>query len=296
MASQSLQKPAEPALLSLTFDNLGEAADLERGLWPERKALGEHFSVVEVLPRLLDVLDELGLRATFFVEGLNAELYPEALAEIAAHGHELGLHAWRHEEWAGLGEREEVELLDRGTAALAGLGHRPRGFRPPGGGLTARTAGLLRERGFAYASPAGRAPARTDGLALLPFEWGLVDAWFHFPKAGGLRAQLVGEAPAKNPPLPPAVKSGFFRTAVRLGSIKGARRMRTRMLEAVASLPRAGGHRALLFHPFLLGWEHTLDALRDVLTEAARLAELGQLWAGPMGEAAERVEIEGDAS
>ena len=182
------------------------------------------------------------------------------------------------------------------TGALDGLGQRPRGFRPPGGGLTPRSAGLLHERGYAYASPAGNAPARANGLALLPFEWELVDAWFHFPKAGGFRAQLVGEAPPKDPPLPRAVKAGAFRAAVRLGSIGGARRMRAAMLEAVTALPGTGGHRALLFHPFLLRWDHTLEAMKDVLTEAARLAGQGKLWAGPMAEAAERVEIEGHAS
>src|SRR3954454_23955172 len=85
--------------VSVTFDNLGEAADLERGLWPEDEPLGRHFSVKRTLPRILDTLDELGLRATFFVEGFNAELYPEALLEIANSGHELCYHGWRHEYW-----------------------------------------------------------------------------------------------------------------------------------------------------------------------------------------------------
>src|SRR5215211_4699703 len=70
------------AAASVTFDNLGEAADLERGLWPEDEPLGRHFSVKRTLPRILDTLEELGLRATFFAEGLNTELYPDALLEI----------------------------------------------------------------------------------------------------------------------------------------------------------------------------------------------------------------------
>ena len=283
-------------VLSLTFDNLGEAADLERGLWPARKVVGEHFSVVEVLPRVLDLLDENGLRATFFVEGLNAEQYPDSLNEIAARGHELGLHAWRHEEWGGLDEREEAELLDRGVQALEELGQRPRGFRPPGGKLTSRSVELLAERGFDYASPAGRAPRMADGLALIPFEWELVDAWFHFPKLGGLKAQLTGEAPPSDPPLPPAVKAALFRAAVRLGSSSGAGRMRDSMLAAAGDATRRGGHRTLLFHPFLLRWRHTLDAMRDVFAEVARLERDGRLWAGPMGEAVERIEIKRHAT
>ena len=39
--------------VSVTFDNLGEASELERGTWPEGQPLGEHFSVRESLPLLL---------------------------------------------------------------------------------------------------------------------------------------------------------------------------------------------------------------------------------------------------
>src|SRR5215204_383525 len=54
------------AAVSVTFDNLGEAADLERGLWPDDEPLGRHFSVQRALPRILEKLEGLGLRSTFF--------------------------------------------------------------------------------------------------------------------------------------------------------------------------------------------------------------------------------------
>ena len=66
--------------IALTFDNLGEAADLERGLWPDDAPLGRHPSVTVALPRLLDELADLDLRATFCVEALNCELYPRPCA------------------------------------------------------------------------------------------------------------------------------------------------------------------------------------------------------------------------
>jgi peptidoglycan/xylan/chitin deacetylase (PgdA/CDA1 family) len=278
-----------PAALSVTFDNLGEAADLELGLWPKSKPLGEHYSVVRVLPRLLDVLEEAGSRATFFVEGVNAEAYPEALAGIASRGHELGLHAWRHEEWGRLDEAEQADLLDRGTRAFSELGRRPSGFRPPGGRLTAGSTRLLRERGYGYASPVGDWAGEADGLTLLPFQWRLVDAYFHYPRVGGLRAQLVGDRPRRNPPLPARAKAALFHGAVRLGAIGGSGRLRAAMLEAVRALPSEGGHRVLLFHPFLLGWPQTMRALRVVLAEIARLEQEGALWVATMMEVAERV-------
>src|SRR3712207_2239473 len=101
---------ARRAAVTVTFDNLGEAADLERWLWPESEPLGRHFSVRRMLPRILGMLEELGLHATFFVEGLNAELYPEALLEIANSGHEIGYHGWRHEYWTDLGDRKSTRL------------------------------------------------------------------------------------------------------------------------------------------------------------------------------------------
>ena len=57
------------ATVSVTFDNLGEAAELERGTWPEGRPLGEHFSVRECLPELLGLLAREDLRATFFARG-----------------------------------------------------------------------------------------------------------------------------------------------------------------------------------------------------------------------------------
>ena len=155
--------------VSLTFDNLGEVADLERGRWPADAPLGRHASVTRTLPRVLSLLDDVGLRATFFVEGLNAELYPDALRAIADGGHEVAFHGWQHEHWADLSPAAERESFERGVTALDGLGLRPVGFRPPGGELTPATLGLLREFGFEYCSPLGTSVERVDGIVLLPF-------------------------------------------------------------------------------------------------------------------------------
>ena len=108
--------------VALTFDNLGEVADLGRGTWPDGEPLGAHFSVTRVLPRLRRLLDEAGARATFFVEGRNAELYPDALRELAADGHEIGCHGWCHEAWSDLPADEEARLLARARDALAAIG------------------------------------------------------------------------------------------------------------------------------------------------------------------------------
>jgi peptidoglycan/xylan/chitin deacetylase (PgdA/CDA1 family) len=165
------------AALCLTFDNLGEAAELELGLWPGERPVGAHPSVTRALPRILDALG--GLRATFFVEGWNARVYPDALGEIAARGHETALHGWRHEIWRALSPERERELLARGAEALRG----PAGFRPPGGAGTAATGALLAELGFSYASSA-------EGDCALPFAWTAVDAYYLDPLLAPVRERL----------------------------------------------------------------------------------------------------------
>ena len=111
---------------------------------PEAEPLGRHFSVTRALPRVLAVLADLHLGATFFVEGLNTELYPDALREIAAAGHEVAYHGWRHERSADLDAALERELLEHGVAALDALGLRPVRFRPPGGRLLPSSLPALR--------------------------------------------------------------------------------------------------------------------------------------------------------
>jgi peptidoglycan/xylan/chitin deacetylase (PgdA/CDA1 family) len=254
--------------VSVTFDNLGEAAQLELGMWPADVAQGEHFTVVEVLPRLLDLLAARRVRATFFVESLNAEMYPQALRTIVDAGHEIAVHAWRHEEWAGLDASSEIALLERATEAMRSIGIEPRGFRPPGGGLTVRTISLLGDYGYSYVSPAGERDGLLDRVAVLPFRWQLVDAYSYLPQFAALRERF-GDGPDPHTP----------------------EQMRAEMIAALRGHSEPAGHLALLFHPFSAaftgdpGWE----ALDAVLGEVVRLDERGSLTMVRMDEAAARL-------
>jgi peptidoglycan/xylan/chitin deacetylase (PgdA/CDA1 family) len=226
------------ATVSLTFDNLGEVAELHRGQWPEDAPLGRHASVTRTLPRVLSLLDEAGVRATFFVEGLNAELYPDALRSIAAGGHEVAFHGWQHERWADLDPEAERASLERGVRALDALGLRPVGFRPPGGALTSASAGLLREHGFEYCSPEGTDVEVRDGLVVLPFSWELVDATYYLPHFASLRGTPE--------PLPP-----------------------DRLRAALDAALDGDGFVAPIFHPFLLEDAQRFDVLRRVVARGA---------------------------
>ncbi len=163
--------------LCLSFDNLG---------------VDEASSATGALPALLERLAERDLTATFFAEGVNAELAPEALREIAAAGHEIAYHTWLHESWGELSAVEQSENLAHGVDAFNALGLEIAGLRPPGGQLGEGGAELLREAGLRYASPAGEGAGIEHGVALLPFQWRHVDATAMLPGLDPVREQMTG--------------------------------------------------------------------------------------------------------
>jgi peptidoglycan/xylan/chitin deacetylase (PgdA/CDA1 family) len=87
----------------------------------------------EHTPKILDMLDEAGVRATFFVIGRKAEAHPEIVRDIVARGHAIGVHGFAHDRLFSLRSTRRVEEdLRRATDALARItGARPTLFRPP---------------------------------------------------------------------------------------------------------------------------------------------------------------------
>jgi peptidoglycan/xylan/chitin deacetylase (PgdA/CDA1 family) len=257
-AADAGRKPLRTVVL--TFDNLGEASELERGSWPAGQPLGRHPSVRLALPAILDELERRELTATFFVEAVNCELYPEALQEIVVRGHELGCHGWRHEDWAHLAPARERALLERAAAAFEQLGLRPRGFRPPGGDLTECTPALLAELGYRWCSPAGGGPERLGELTMLPFDWALVDAYHLMERFGELRVRRGDSA---RPLTPAAVEARF-----------------TRRLNASGD---GGGVQTVVLHPFLMLDRDWRPAVGRLLGVIAALAREGTARVGPGG-------------
>jgi hypothetical protein len=251
--------------LSLSFDNLGEAAEIELGALSPGAAPGGHFTATRVLPALLDALGSHGATATFFVEGLNAEHYPEALEAIAAGGHEVAYHAWRHEQWGELSASAQAENLARGATAFAALGLEIAGLRPPGGQLGAGGVEVLHEAGLRYCSPAGEGAGTGGGIALLPFQWRHVDASCVLPPLAAVRERMTGS--------PDPLDPGAFLA----------------QLEAqVERLCSEGGFTAVVLHLAMLEWlgDDRLGALLGGLAEARRS---GRLWAAPCAEIAAHV-------
>ncbi|MBV9128427.1 MAG: polysaccharide deacetylase family protein [Verrucomicrobia bacterium] len=88
-------------------------------------------------PRLLDVLKAHGVKATFFVIGMNVEQNPDVLRRIAAEGHEIGNHTWSHPNLAKLPEEAwRAQLQQTNDVIVRTIGAPPRIVRPPYGDIT----------------------------------------------------------------------------------------------------------------------------------------------------------------
>ena len=108
----------------------------------------------QVVPTILDVLQSLDMKITFFVVGQDAVLAinGEPLMAIAAAGHEIGNHSFHHEPWLHEYSRERlVDEFSRSEAAIHNVtGAKTTGFRGPGFSYSKMVLEVLSERGYHY--------------------------------------------------------------------------------------------------------------------------------------------------
>jgi peptidoglycan/xylan/chitin deacetylase (PgdA/CDA1 family) len=97
-------------------------------------------------PEVLDALDALSAKATFFVLGEHVNEHPALTREIRDRGHELALHGMTHRRHDGLSLDQARVELGAGMDAIEGvLGERPRWYRPPFGRSSTALAAACRE-------------------------------------------------------------------------------------------------------------------------------------------------------
>jgi peptidoglycan/xylan/chitin deacetylase (PgdA/CDA1 family) len=105
-------------------------------------------------PKLLDLLREKGVKATFFVVGKRAEQHPEVVRRAWAEGHLIGNHTWSHYPlFCFLMPRRLRTEIERGTESIRRIcGFRPRLFRSPVGLRHPLLAPYLQNAGLEYIS------------------------------------------------------------------------------------------------------------------------------------------------
>ncbi|MDB6075424.1 MAG: putative polysaccharide deacetylase [Verrucomicrobiaceae bacterium] len=103
-------------------------------------------------PRLLDILKERGIKATFFLIGRSVATHPEIVRRIVAEGHEVANHTWDHKMLRSMGpEKINEELQKTHDAILEACGIAPTVYRPPFGAINTKQQKLVMEK-FHYPS------------------------------------------------------------------------------------------------------------------------------------------------
>jgi peptidoglycan/xylan/chitin deacetylase (PgdA/CDA1 family) len=142
-----------PAALGVLAAN--HAVLTAAGLWPRSRLLGPNVTrlpagavtrgevaltfddgpLPEVTPRVLDLLDAAGAKASFFCIGELARRHPAIAREIVARGHDVQNHSMRHlKHFAAFGPRRMRQEIAEAQECLAeACGRAPRFFRPTAG-------------------------------------------------------------------------------------------------------------------------------------------------------------------
>lgn len=138
--------------VSIDMDNY---RDYQRLVDPDGDA-GERSFYDDAVPRFLDLFDRLGMRATFFMIGIDADSQGNRarVREIAARGHEVGNHSHTHPyNFRSLSRARKVAEIEQADAAIADVvGVRPVGFRTPSLDVDPETVEIIAERGYLYDS------------------------------------------------------------------------------------------------------------------------------------------------
>ena len=101
-------------------------------------------------PRLLDMLRQRNIKATFYVIGRSVNQYPQITRRIVAEGHEIGNHTWSHPNLSKMSNSAvRTELNKTRDAIVAACGVQPRTMRPPYGALkSSQRAWIYKEYGY----------------------------------------------------------------------------------------------------------------------------------------------------
>ena len=115
-------------------------------------ARGEYGARVGV-PRVLDLLDRHGLRATFFVPGHTVESFPQETESILERGHEVAHHSYAHVDPSQtVARRGRSPTWSARSTCSSGSAYKPLGYRSPSADLSDSTLELVEAHGFVYDS------------------------------------------------------------------------------------------------------------------------------------------------
>ena len=190
--------------VALSFDSDHETNELrEAGESIGRLSQGQYGNRQGV-PRILDILRQHDVKASFFVPAVTALLYPDEQRRVVAEGHENGIHGWIHERNSELPLEAERDLQMRSADVLERIaGVRPVGIRTPSWDFSPNTLAITRDMGLVYDSSLMAdvdcyelvMDGNETGVVELPVEWIRDDAvYFNMNRFASLRPYTAPEA------------------------------------------------------------------------------------------------------
>jgi peptidoglycan/xylan/chitin deacetylase (PgdA/CDA1 family) len=241
--------------VALSFDSDHETNELrDGGKSIGRMSWGQYGNRV-AMPRILALLRKYQVPASFYVPAVVALLYPDEQRQVAADGHEIGIHGWIHELNSGLTHEDERDLMLRASDVLEKTtGVRPVGMRTPSWDFSPHTLRIAQEMQLAYDSSL---MADEDcyellldgvptGVVELPVEWVRDDAVYFW----------MNRFQSHRPYTPPADVLDIF----------------LRELEAAH---REGGVFQLTMHPHVIGYRSRIWIVEELIRHAR---SLGDVW------------------
>ncbi|MGY2048425.1 polysaccharide deacetylase family protein [Methylobacterium sp. JK268] len=139
----------------LSFDVDAESAWTSKDAGHAERLVTMSYGAYEArvgTPKLLDLLDQLGLKGTFFITGWAVDAYPAMAEAIVRAGHEIGHHGYHH-LMPDPGAPFMEEEIERGFETLRRrLGVVPTGYRAPYGEFTEDLRKTLVAHGIVYTS------------------------------------------------------------------------------------------------------------------------------------------------
>ncbi len=101
--------------------------------------------------RMLDLFDRVGIRTSFFFNGINAQRFPELARQIHAAGHEVASENWIHDySFMKTREQEDADQIRTVAAIQAATGVHPTGYLSTGVRPSISTPELAAKNGYRY--------------------------------------------------------------------------------------------------------------------------------------------------
>jgi peptidoglycan/xylan/chitin deacetylase (PgdA/CDA1 family) len=249
--------------VALSFDCDHETYELGSGRSSVGRLSWGEFGRRVGVPRILEVLSNRSVQASFFMPAVCSQIDPDETRRIVAEGHEIGIHGWIHENNSLLDEQTERDLIMRSRDVLEkNAGTPPVGFRSANWDLSPWTIGIVKELGLEYDSSLMAdedcyelvLDGEASGVVEVPVEWLRDDAVY----------LMFNRVPATRPWLTPDEVFAIFR----------------REFDKACE---DGGLFQLVMHPFVIGYRSRIWVLEELIDYAQ---SRGAVWFGTHAEVA----------